>query len=293
MTRKEIEKRCLEEMQQTIPDTEALWQRIETQLPQQEVKEEVKPKSPIRMHKIRPIMTIAACVAIVVSLSSIAGRISIQNIFENISNKTSNLMDTNHAVKDEAMESPKFEMEQEAYEEIKNNYDSLRFPEKAPINSVIDYEMLVTGDMSFDEAAILRKTECIVIATLKNVSQDADTGEMVYELQVDQVFENTAHEGEMMQIRSKSAFVLQGGRTYVLPLYQNESEWKLASESTPQIELTLDNEVVFHDGWKSLCTYENDELEYFEYDEYRHKMRIANVKVLNQLLAAWEDAQNR
>ena len=47
MTRKEIEKRCLEEMQQTIPDHEALWQKIEAQRPPQDSQNQKA--SPIRM----------------------------------------------------------------------------------------------------------------------------------------------------------------------------------------------------------------------------------------------------
>ena len=65
MTRKEIEKRCLEEMQQTIPDHEALWQKIEAQLPPQDSQNQKA--SPIRMQSIRRFMTIAACLLVTVT----------------------------------------------------------------------------------------------------------------------------------------------------------------------------------------------------------------------------------
>ena len=67
MTRKEIEKRCFEEMQQNIPDREALWQRIEGSLGEQPAQPEV-PHIRVR-HTGRYIMTAAACLLVVVGAS--------------------------------------------------------------------------------------------------------------------------------------------------------------------------------------------------------------------------------
>ena len=297
MTRKEIEKRCLEEMQQTIPDTEALWQRIETQLPQQEVKEEMQ-YTAIKMHRFRPFMTIAACLAIVITIGSVGSRI-LTGMMDKATNNLSSLVASSYKqdtqIKQEAQDHiPHMEnAAEEKREEALRSYDSLRFSDSDWTNSVIDYDMLLKKDQNFDEAEVLANTENILVVTLVNGEQDLNTGEMVYELSVECAYGNDTVENQTLQLRSKSAYLLQTGRSYILPMYREENEWKLSFENAPQIEMTLDNEVVFHDGWKSLCTYENDELEYFEYDEFRHKMRIANVKVLNQLLAAWEDAQNR
>lgn len=297
MTKKEIEKRCLEEMQQTIPDTEALWQRIEAQLPQQEVKEE-KQNSPIKLHRFRSIMTVAACLAIVVSIGSVGSNI-LTGMIDKTKDNMANLVGPNYMqdtqIKQEAdYILPEIENAwEEKIEEPFRSYDSLRFSESDWTNSVIDYDMLLKKDQYFDEAEVLKKTEYILLVTWMSGQQDTETGEMVYEFSVEYVFGNDVLENQTLQLRSKSAYLMQAGHCYILPLYREENEWKLSFENAPQIEMTLDNEVVFHDGWKSLCTYENDELEYFEYDEFRHKMRIANVKALNQLLAAWEDTQNR
>ena len=59
MTRKELEKRCREEMQQNIPDREALWQRIENSLGEQPAHPDVPH---IRVtHTARYAVTAAAC----------------------------------------------------------------------------------------------------------------------------------------------------------------------------------------------------------------------------------------
>lgn len=61
MTRQEIEKRCREEMQQTIPNKEALWTRIEGSLPAQ--KPSVQPETGKRKPRISVIYRVTAAAA--------------------------------------------------------------------------------------------------------------------------------------------------------------------------------------------------------------------------------------
>ena len=70
MTRKEIEKRCREEMQQNIPDKDALWQKIESQLPEQ--KPIIQPQKPvIKMHTFYRVMAGVACFMFVLAGASL------------------------------------------------------------------------------------------------------------------------------------------------------------------------------------------------------------------------------
>ncbi|MBR1554305.1 MAG: hypothetical protein IJ644_02800, partial [Oscillospiraceae bacterium] len=65
MTKKEIEERLQKEMHQNIPDKDALWQKIETRLPEQPVSQPVR--RTIRMTSGSRFMTIAACFLLVIA----------------------------------------------------------------------------------------------------------------------------------------------------------------------------------------------------------------------------------
>ncbi|MDE6003929.1 MAG: hypothetical protein K2G88_00900, partial [Oscillospiraceae bacterium] len=66
MTRKEIEKRCREEMQENIPDKEALWQKIEAGLPEQENLQSQMQKTRIKLTNMRNIMKAVACFLVII-----------------------------------------------------------------------------------------------------------------------------------------------------------------------------------------------------------------------------------
>lgn len=291
MTRKEIEKRCLEEMQQTIPDTEALWERIEAQLPQQEVKE-IKQSRTSNLKIIATLTSVAACITIMFSIGAY-GSVIVRRFFENTQNKTASLFADSHktdtTIKEEAENWESLEQEacEEKTEEGSVSYDSLLFPQIQGTNAVIDYDKLVKGDNSFDESEILQKTDCFVIAVMNRGEQDSETGEMIYELTVEHTFGADAPIDEILHLRSRSAYVLQARHTYVLPLYRDESGWKLSSESILQIEMTLDGRIVFYDGWKSMATKNSETLEYPLYDEFREHMRIADDAALDVLFEVW------
>ena len=71
MTREEMEARCRKEMQQMIPDKEALWARIEDSLPEQTQTEQEAPKPRIRMTVIYRAMAGVACLMLVVAGASL------------------------------------------------------------------------------------------------------------------------------------------------------------------------------------------------------------------------------
>ena len=71
MTREEMEARFRKEMQQMIPDKEALWARIEDSLPEQTQTEQEAPKPRIRMTAIYRAMAGVACLMLVVAGASL------------------------------------------------------------------------------------------------------------------------------------------------------------------------------------------------------------------------------
>ena len=82
MTRKELEKRCREEMQQNIPDRDALWSRIEQGLPERKEPIPAPEKPRIRMQQVYRVMLTAACLMLVVAAGGVVTALGGMNRME-------------------------------------------------------------------------------------------------------------------------------------------------------------------------------------------------------------------
>ncbi len=291
MTRKEIEKRCLEEMQQTIPDPEALWQRIEANLPEQAAETPEKPV--IHMHRTRRIVTIAACLLLVIT----GARVLTQT--NSLKNETS----SDHTNLRE--DAPAMDMQENAVEEWEEpmqtvnkdatsirTYASLGLPTQQK-TFVRDAAKLTAGTQLFAEQSVLAQTECFVDVIVSDGRQSETTGEVVYLLEVVDAYGTDAlTAGESFYLYSSTPYVLQPEHEYVLPLYASGTdEWQLVNASAPQIELTPDGEMIFHNGWHSLQNGESTPLLCAQYgtdDYFYDRMYIAQDAVLYQFLENWE-----
>ncbi len=297
MTRKEIEKRCLEEMQQTIPDTEALWQRIESQLPQQEEAAKQSPQS-IRMQHIYRILPIAACL-----LLTISGAAVFLQQDNRIQQESSNTVSMNenaneHFDAEDYMPPIKNEQVQDFEEENTakfRSYASLNFGKGEQKNHITNPALLGTENEYFHEADVLKRTECFVIAVAEYGNQDPETGDITYQLRVQKTYGSELLQDDLLIIRSKSSYILQPGHEYILPLYKEQDEWKISFECAPQMEFTLNGEVVFHNGWQSLDALESERISCSPsgtHDYFYDRMYITRENVPELLIAAWENVRS-
>ncbi|MBE6849499.1 MAG: hypothetical protein E7502_06335 [Ruminococcus sp.] len=296
MTRKEIEKRCMEEMQQTIPNPEALWQRIESQLPEQTAEQPQKPV--IRMHTARRVMTIAACLLVVVSGATFFAKPSglhqnsetiMQDEQESAEapagNKSESAFEEKHEdVLDDVQMNDVVKTEQESEQ---RTYASLGLPQNT---AAVDTAKLSAGTQLFEESAVLSLTECFVDVQVLQSTQHTD-GEMEYLLEVVDAYGADIASGTQLSLTSKSPYFLQTAHEYVLPLYQNAENWQLVNAAAPQLELTPAGELVYHNGWKSLKHADAQPLLYAKYgvdDYFYDRMYITEDAVLFAFLAEWE-----
>ncbi len=296
MTRKEIEKRCMEEMQQTIPNPEALWQRIESQLPEQTAEQPQKPV--IRMHTARRVMTIAACLLVVVSGAAFFAKPSglhqnsetiMQDEQESAEAPTGNKSELSFEEKhedvlDDVQMNGVVKPEQESEQ---RTYASLGLPQNT---ADVDTAKLSAGTQLFEESAVLSLTECFVDVQVLQSTQHTD-GEMEYLLEVVDAYGADIASGTQLSLTSKSPYFLQTAHEYVLPLYQNAENWQLVNAAAPQLELTPAGELVYHNGWKSLKHADAQPLLYAKYgvdDYFYDRMYITEDAVLFAFLAEWE-----
>ncbi|MBE6826176.1 MAG: hypothetical protein E7511_04755 [Ruminococcus sp.] len=261
MTRKEIEERCREEMQQSIPDREALWQRIEAGLPAQQ--EAPRPQSIRRTSSgikvFRSVLTAAACLLIVVAgVGVVGGRL--QNAMAPAENKEQVQQEHFDGFMNEApAEEQAGEEMKEENEGVMSNpqtepirYESLHFPtaqDKVHLDSIA---MLSGSGQLFSEEQVLADSECLVIGTIAGGTQDPEDGQMLYFFIPEQIYGDAAIDsGETIAVRSDNPYLMQSGHRYLLGLRYEDNFWHTSCDSAPQPEFTADGQAVYHNGWQS------------------------------------------
>ncbi|MBR6044034.1 MAG: hypothetical protein IKP47_00215 [Ruminococcus sp.] len=143
---------------------------------------------------------------------------------------------------------------------------------------------------SFNEDAVLAQTdillECLIVKAEPKDSFCTYTAEVI---------NGYARSGEGLQAGSQITFdsaspvLLSEGGQYLLPLAKNGDGYKLVFESAPQIEYVPGGNIVFHDGWTTLC--EGSETCIYPTNsynsEYSGRMRLAPAENIQKLTDKW------
>lgn len=274
MNNRKIEQLYKSHAENTAPDMDALWERIESNL--EEKTDEAVTSKPIRRNIsfTKKTALAAACVAALIivpvavrnmdisnsdmaansapmaeapALDGAEGIAPEENVFEEMFD---NQAEQNDAVEnEEIVEAPAeddFVMEEAAgtvqqtirYEDLQLGYA------KAPLTP---YGATI-GDDFFVEENVLIETDIIVNAYIDHVYSNGD-GAICYEITADNV---ETGETESIYLTSRTPYVMLENRCYVLPLKADETGYSLVFENAPQIERTLDGGYIFHNGWESL-----------------------------------------
>ncbi len=280
MKKHEIEKRCREEMQQSIPDMDSLWMRIENNLPEKNP-ESIQSIQKTTSH-FRQIAGIAACFLIVLAGISV--------------------FTEKGGLKEEKTDS---ETGMNNVSEM-NEYDgriekstglqadgSLVIQRSARIAGKVDLTKLGTDGMYFDEDTVMEQAECFVDVQVKDGEQDARTGLVTYKMQVVDVYGDSAlSAGDTVRLTSCTAYILEADHEYVLPLYSDNGRWQLAGECAPQLERTQDGRVVFHSGWYSLMREWSEPLQYKQIsadDYFYDRMYLTDFAMVEAMLKDWAE----
>lgn len=270
MNNRKIEQLYKSHAENTAPDMDALWERIESNL--EEKTDEAITSKPIRRNIsfTKKTALAAACVAAFLivpvavrnmdisnsdmvtnsapmaeapAMDETVGEVSEDNIFYNKSEQ-------NEAIEDEEIvEAPAeddFVMEEAAgtgqqtirYEDLQLSY----------ANAPLTPYGATTGDDFFVEENVLIETDVIVNAYIDRVYSGGD-GAICYEITADNV---ETGETESIYLTSRTPYVMLEDRCYILPLKADETGYSLVFENAPQIERTLDGGFIFHNGWQSL-----------------------------------------
>lgn len=96
---------------------------------------------------------------------------------------------------------------------------------------------------------------------------------------------------ETEEVYSHSPYALRTGREYLLPISEKNGRYTVIFDNAPQIEFTLDRQLVCHNGWKTL-TENGVYLEYpqtYPDDFFYDRMNLAAESSLEKLFDKWEN----
>ncbi|MCR5168090.1 MAG: hypothetical protein K6C13_12890 [Oscillospiraceae bacterium] len=160
---------------------------------------------------------------------------------------------------------------EEAAEEEYTNSTALHFPASdgwdytnvsvsdADVNYVEEnYNVMIKrlkskGDL-FSEDNVLDSTDFFLDCTIADAEISTDGDTVYYTVNPIHVVSDTDITlEENTVIISETPYFLEVGREYLLPVKKENDTFVIADRSSPQIRITPDRLVVFHNGWSELC----------------------------------------
>ena len=292
MTKKDIEKKCREEMQQNIPDREALWQRIETRLPEQNLS---KPVNKIHVSFMSRAVTAAACLLFIIAGLSLRNPRTDLNQKENTESAVPAADNASYDDMAEAIQDNEPIAENHVIAPVKSKpirYSELQVSQEKVLASQVNYQKLGADGEYFNEDEILSKTQYFFDVRVIDGEQDENTGEMTYLLSIIHVL-GGEREGEPEQaqitLKSRSAYVLEINHEYILPVYYDD-DWNLAYSCAPQIEKTADEQLIIPNGFYTLMTDTAPVLydSYGQDDYFYDRMFLTGESNLKLLIQKWQ-----
>lgn len=251
------------EINNSAPDFDKLWEKIDSNLaPKESIAPEIKlapKKSP--MNAVKAIAALAAGLALVAFIPSLfsANQFSADMSESAGFDAPADAADVqNSVITEEASDNAADAMEEEAAsddmsedvqeEEMLISYEDLSF------NSYSETIFTCTGTPRggeyFVEDEVLADADYIINAKVKNVSLSDDGSRIIYELEADASYPEIT--SETIIVESCSAYTMKRGREYLIPVAETADGYRTVYDNIPQIEFTADGGLVYYNGWSSL-----------------------------------------
>lgn len=301
---KNFEKDYISSVNSSAPDMEKLWERISSSRPADtditpfvSAANECKKISPVRNNTFRAFAAAAAVFIAVICAVSVISDIDIAVQKSENAPASDNAEKYDYAAEEAA--------EAESYPSVTASAgweysDRLEFSENMNYLSLnlADTESSIYTALSrntddeeyFVEEKILSETDFFL--DVKVISEEpSEDGSIKYTVQViHAVSEDSREFFETEEVYSYSPYALRTGREYLLPICEDNGRYTVIFDNAPQIEFTLDRQLVCHNGWKTL-TENGVYLEYpqtYPDDFFYDRMNLAAESSLESLFDKWE-----
>ena len=297
-------------IQDTAPDMDKLWDRIESEIDKKENHKEIENETTYQdnREKIKSNMSYTKIAAIAAAFIVVFAGANIFNesrkakiARENFPTERSSLSENNAFGGDIAEEAdgafnePENLGKGDANAVSKGDIVSVNY-EQLDLNATdtqpYNISYIPTGNEFFVEKDVLSETQLFIDATVEEAKLLDDKAEYILKVNNMYTKDGTVDFGEI-KVVSSTPYILQKNREYLLPLEMNsDGNYGIVFENAPQIELTLDGGMVFQNGWDSLengsVTLEKKSLNMNDY--YFDRMRYSPQYDISQLISEWKKA---
>lgn len=305
MNKKEFKKYYIAHCENTTPDMEKLWEKIESGLEEKsENRVTSKPAKAFSFRKAAVWCT--ACAAVLIAVPAILIGTGVTKTADSMTAEMQNEavagnMETNAASAEEGDFA-----EETAYEDLNgiaadtaatSSLPEMVYYEELSLSSTVPTEVALPtptaepfGDDFFVEENVLAETDIIVDAVVNQVYR-SEGGTVCYVLNAE---DSEKNDMGSITVESATPYTLQIDREYILPLKATVDGYRLVFENAPQIECTLDGGVIFHNGWRSLdenscyVSYPKGGVDDFFYD----RMRFSYKDGIGVLDEKWKAVKN-
>lgn len=143
----------------------------------------------------------------------------------------------------------------------------------------------------FVQAAVLSDTELFIDGRVISAVQTNDGG-IFYEISVIHLISDSISEiNQEINVYSDSPYRLLENREYLLPMRMDSDGYEIVFDNAPQIEFTLDRELLYHNGWTALSENCNTVIGYpqtYIDDYFYDRMNLTAEYSLESLFAEWK-----
>lgn len=302
MNEKEFKKQYIAHCENTAPDMEKLWEKIESGLEEKtEGRVTSKPAKSFSFRKAAVWCT--ACAAVLIAVPAILVGTGVTKTADSMTAEMQNEavagdVETNaaYAEEDGFVEEPDYvDLDGVAADtETTSSLPEMVYYEELSLSSPVVAMPTPTaepfGDDFFVEENVLAETDIIVDAVVNQVYR-SEGGTVCYVLNAEDSDKNDIGS---ITVESATPYAMKIGSEYILPLKEMGDGYQLVFENAPQIECTLDGGVIFHNGWKSLdenscyVSYPKGGVDDFFYD----RMRFSYKDGIGVLDKKWKALQN-
>lgn len=304
MNEKEFKKQYIAHCENTAPDMEKLWEKIESGLEEKaEGRVTSKPAKSFSFRKAAVWCT--ACAAVLIAVPAILVGTGVTKTADSMTAEMQNEavagdVETSaaYAEDDGFVEEPDYvDLDGVAADTATTSLPEMVYYEELPLSSPVPTEVALPtptaepfGDDFFVEENVLAETDIIVDAVVNQVYR-SEGGTVCYVLNAE---DSDKNDMGSITVESATPYAMKIGSEYILPLKEMGDGYQLVFENAPQIECTLDGGVIFHNGWRSLdenscyVSYPKGGVDDFFYD----RMRFSYKDGIGVLDEKWKDVQN-
>ena len=300
MNEKQIKKVYTEYSESSAPNMDVLWEKIDKGLEEKSENRITSTRhTDIRHRKVatkKQLGVAAACISLIIAipafLSVLSSTKSNEMMAEMSENDNIQLNDSENIV-NAPIESATTNVEPSATINEPVYYEQLKLAETQGFVNMIKAEP--KGDEYFVLENVLAQTEVFADVIVEKVYLSEGGNEFVYELKKsdNDMLENSP---KNIIIESATNYIMLENREYLLPLKINsDGGYELVFDNAPQIEITLDGGMIFHNGWGILddgnsvdVIYPKNKADDFFYD----RMRFSYKNDLSPLLEKWNEIRN-